>query len=285
MINKRTAPVRTDGGDPNILSPFAQWSQNIYVCASTVRARIGTTYNGTGGFENLLLDKTYRSFTGPGEVAPVWALEKPNLNFSEVNSIWGLVDEGYLDSPGLQTIQRDHFYLPASMSLIVGNVSDTVASAVLPGTALFDLYTAGGSNVYTQSLDYTGITNQAILNKWVSLGGSPSGIAEMVNLIFVDTMTQWSVGSKSLLDANQAPPGVMSTLSNVEVLSDKIQYNMLYAIPVCIFLDYNLLEAILILAIWVSIILGALLIGIFKKVTLNTIRQLSNQSMTHLKLI
>lgn len=236
MVNDSTAPVRTDGGDSQILAPFAHWSQNIYVCATAARARIGTTsfsYNGTEGVENLQLTKTYRNYTGPGEVAPVWALEETNLNFSAVNPIWGIVDQSYLHSPGLQTRQSDHFYLPASMSLIIGNVSDTVASAVLPGATLFNMYSTNVPAVYTQILDYSGSTNQAILNKWSALGRTPSGIADMMNLIFVDIMTQWAVGSKSLFDANKIPGNTTSVLQNVQILSDKIQYDLLYAIPVC----------------------------------------------------
>lgn len=229
----RTAPVRTDGGDQDVFSSFGNWSQNIYTCATSLRGRIATVafnYSGTGGLESLRLDKSYRNYSATGEVLPVWAVEEPNLNISGVNPIWGIVDEDLLGSPGLQTLRSSGLYLPASMSLVGGESSDTVASASLPGAALYSLYE--GAQLPDQQ-KYSGASNQAILNKWVDLENSPDGIAEMINLILVDTITQWMVGSKSLLDSNKGIGTNNATvLSNVNILSNKIQYNLLYGIPV-----------------------------------------------------
>ena len=237
--NASSAPVRTDGGDPNILEPYARYGENMYLCATTARARIATvsfSYNGTSGLKELVLDKTYKNSSQDGQQPPLWAIEYNGMNISDINPLWGLVGDQYLNSPGLQTIRRDYLYLPASQSLATSYIGDTVGSASIPGGVLSSMYPMNGQmqgvslNIFNTVLDYTGLTNQAIANKWKELGNSLDGISEMVNLVFVDIMTQWSVGSKSMLTANHVAKGTI--LSSVTMSGGKIEYDMLYAIPV-----------------------------------------------------
>jgi len=234
-----SAPVRTDGGDPNVLEPYARYGENMYMCATTARARIATvsfSYNGTGGLKGLVLDKIYKNSSQDSQQPPLWAIEYQGMNITDINPLWGLVGDKYLNSTGLQTIRRDYLYLPASQSLATSYFGDTVGSASIPGAVLSSMYPMNGQtqgvslNIFNNVLDYAGLTNQAVANKWKELGNSLDGISEMVNLVFVDIMTQWTVGSKSMLTANQVAKG--SVLSPVTISGGKVEYDMLYAIPV-----------------------------------------------------
>jgi len=236
-----SAPVRTDGGDPDVLEPYARYGQSMYMCATTARARIATvsfSYNGTGGLKSLVLEKTYRNSSQEGKQPPLWAVENSGMNISDINPLWGIVGEEYISSPALQTIQRDYLYLPASQSLFSSSIGDTVASASIPGAVLISMYPTNGQtqgispDIFNTVLDYSGLTNQALANKWKELGDSLDGIAEMINLVFVDIMTQWTVGSKSLLTANNLANDANSVLSSVAISGERIQYDILYAIPV-----------------------------------------------------
>jgi hypothetical protein len=71
---------------------------------------------------------------------PVWAIEYDTMNISDINPLWGIVGDQYIDSPGIQTIQRDYLYLSASQSLFGGNLGDTVGAASIPGAALYSMY-------------------------------------------------------------------------------------------------------------------------------------------------
>jgi len=234
-----SAPVRTDGGDPSVLEPYARYGENMYMCATTARARIATVsfnYNGTGGLKGLVLDKMYKNSSQDGKQPPLWAIEYGGMKIGDINPLWGLVGDEYLNSPGLQTIRRDYLYLPASQSLATSYFGDTVGSASIPGAVLSSMYPTNGQtqgvslNIFNTVLDYAGLTNQAVANKWNELGDSLDGISEMVNLVFVDIMTQWTVGSKSMLTANHVAKG--SILAPVTISGGKVEYDMLYAIPV-----------------------------------------------------
>lgn len=225
LAYKRASPRRTDGGDPSIPAAFSTWSLGMYMCATTARARIAEitfTYNGTGGLESLQLEKNYLNSTEPGRPVetPLWGVEKVEANISNANPLWGLIDDIHQNSSLLQTLRNDILYLPASSSLLSGPAYDTIASATIPGAVLYLLYFSFAP--FGLTLDYSGQSDQAILNKWITLGGNLDGLAEMVNLVFVDMMTQLVVGSNSVL------PAPLS----IEVLENRVQYNLLYAILV-----------------------------------------------------
>lgn len=148
-----------------------------------------------------------------------------NMSIRDAAPIWGIVDESYQNSVELQTVLGDVLYLPASNSLYTGSVVDTISSATIPGAVLWRLYPAAKfDGIIPLTLDYTGTTNYAIRNKWTELGASTKRIAMMIDLIYVDIMTQWIVGSKSVADIN--PNGV------VQLLQPRIRYDLRFAIPV-----------------------------------------------------
>jgi hypothetical protein len=195
---------------------------------------VSFTYNGTGGLGAFQMEKTYRLFDQPGETPPIWAVENTDLSLFDISPIWGLVDDEYLNFTGVQVLKSDHLYLPASKALMNPVPTfDTLASAVIPGLTLQSLYGSSSSLQTTgqrlTNLDYTGTQNTAILNKWAELGTAPESIANMLNLIYVDQMTQIAVGSKSLLNVTVAKtPG----LWEAQILADRIKYDLRYAIPV-----------------------------------------------------
>jgi len=82
---------------------------------------------------------------------------------------------------------------------------DTLASAVLPGAVLTNVYQSGTNAITigettSPTLDYTGILYPPLMTKWKRVGNSTVGIANMLNLIWVDQLAQEVVGTKSLLN-------------------------------------------------------------------------------------
>jgi hypothetical protein len=206
--------------------PGATWSQSVYMCATAARARIAETsftYNGTGDLPNLQIRYSYLNTSEKSETTPVWALEDTKLNSSSGNALWGIVPKKYENYPGLQTIAQDSFWLPAGRD---GNRMDTVMSAAVHTEILSAMYNWDTSN-------YTGCGNQAVMNKWRKLGKTPEGISAMIDLVYVDRMTQLIVGSKSMLLAFKSGADDINVPINVQIFNHRIEYNKLYAIPVC----------------------------------------------------
>ncbi|KIJ43337.1 hypothetical protein M422DRAFT_170141, partial [Sphaerobolus stellatus SS14] len=102
-------PRRTDGGDPRVPAENSTWTQSLHGCATASRAsiqRVQFFLNETRDFSGIRV--VSRNLTGPF----LWAVEKTDLNISDVDLLWGVVDQKYEEDPTLATTQNDYFYLP-----------------------------------------------------------------------------------------------------------------------------------------------------------------------------
>ncbi|KAH7166582.1 hypothetical protein EDB81DRAFT_919091 [Dactylonectria macrodidyma] len=265
------APHLTDGSDSLVLEPKTKWTQNMIACASATRASIKTvkfTANGTS-LENVrvvqVLDKIF-----PDEASmPLWAIERTNLTIEAYSPLWGLVDDKYEGSEVLLTTRKRSLWLPAGQAHIVGQAmsifDSTPAGAHL--MALAAAYDVGNSASPSPGLtDYTAGNNFGLYVRWRDLSRSSETAGKMINLIWTDIMANLVLGVK---------PGPFSSekmLDNpsydrlVQPWKRHIVYDLRYAIP-----------AIILLALWLSVLLGSTLLILLSRISFSALTQLTNQ--------
>jgi hypothetical protein len=250
----------------------ASWSQNLYMCASASTARViktHFTYDGTGGLSDLQVEKGMPQ-------TPLWAIERTNE--ARDDAVWGVIDDRYEDAPELQAFRRDHLWLPAGLNNFSPSLHgpDTIVSSWGPNFILGSMY--GGLYGFENG-QYTGEGNQAILTKWAKYGYSTEGIAKMMNLIYVDKAAQLMAGSNSRLITKDGTAEV--GLSEIEILEDDIDYNMLYKAHVFAFrLTFADEQGRVMLGIWLGAILLSFLLA--KTESFHTVHQKLNQSNSSL---
>ncbi|KAF5357143.1 hypothetical protein D9756_006457 [Leucocoprinus leucothites] len=230
-------PLRTDGGDAKVLDEGSRWRQQIHVCASTTRASIQTvtfSSNDTSNLDHLLVTRQ------PTEQSVLWAVEKTNMTISQVEVLWGRVDNRFEGDPSLSTLRRGSLFLPAAYSL-----DDTIGGAWYPvGTNPAAAHANAWTGVYTfdpsrdrDLFDYTGTSNSAIQAKlrWFMVDNPDLGSSHIRNAIWTDIMTNNVIGTRTT-------PTVLVTPNELSVA-----YKLEYAIP-----------GIILCLIWLTVFLMSL---------------------------
>lgn len=105
---------------------------------------------------------------------PIWAMEDTGLEIEDLTPFWGVVSPEMANRPGLSSLQRPEFYLPAGQVNLADNwemaADDSVAGADAPFQALNAIYYSNGGT-YSGAPDYLmGIGNGLIAEKWSELG-------------------------------------------------------------------------------------------------------------------
>ncbi|KAJ6463359.1 hypothetical protein C8R45DRAFT_1107722 [Mycena sanguinolenta] len=212
-------PQRTDGGNPLLPGDNSTWSQRMFTCASGTRARMQTidfTFNGT-------MDLTALAMTRRDIDTPVlWATEATNINISNVDLLWGRVADSFEDDPSLQTLRSDVFYVPAGATDIYGVTTGGMPS-VVPALAWS---TISDQISNTQIVDYSGVSNYALLRKFqeLLLVDPLNGAAQIRKLMWTDIMANNLVGTDS------------SSALLVQENVSAIAYDLRYAIPMLLLL-------------------------------------------------
>lgn len=270
------APQRQDGVESLIFEPYKDWTQNLYVCATGIQASIktvGFSINGSSSLSNLQIVSLDDKHYPDNRSKPLWAVEETNLNISQIDPLWGLVDDRYETAEGLATLRAEKFWLPAvnSFATILSSI-DSIASNSAFGTALTDLYqNAATGSAYNQLADYSGLYNMALSRLWGNMSTSPTTASGIIDLIYTDIISTAVVGTKSAIrqSSARAGPGTPNTLVQVTEYTRQIQYNWLYAIP-----------AAVIVAATVLALLFILVMTIISRFSISYMRQLLNQTST-----
>lgn len=136
---------RSDLGSP--------WAQQVYVCASSVKASIKSITFSTNGTESLsglavnnVQDKDYENAT-----LPLWGIEKAQgYTIEDIFLFWGIVNETYVNLSKIETRRVAEIYLPAAHhSLTYGHLFDTFAAG--------ESFTAAWNSVYTYAAAISGV--------------------------------------------------------------------------------------------------------------------------------
>jgi len=179
MVDANGRPTGNDNGFRT--DPGSNWTHRIFSCVSTVKASVKTVnleVNGAASLSNLIIkkieDKTYNDL----EPLPIWAVEGSGREMWERSPFWGLVNNAKSGSPGLQTLQRQHLYLPAGASSTISNLfepNDSVAALDAPFQTLMTIYgkMSLDSNVGSRRvIDVTGAVSWELYMKWTDLSSS-----------------------------------------------------------------------------------------------------------------
>ncbi|KAL8727319.1 MAG: hypothetical protein Q9181_005751 [Wetmoreana brouardii] len=270
------APQRQDGVESLIFEPYKDWTQHLYVCATGIQASIktvGFSINGSSSLSNVQIVSLDDKHYPDNGSKPLWAVEQTNLNISQINPFWGLVDDRYETAEGLATLRAEKFWLPAiySSATILSSI-DSIASNSAFGSALNDLYLhAATGSAYSQLADYSGLYNMALSRLWGNLSTSPTTASRIINLIYTDIISTAVVGTKSAIrhSSARAGPRTPNTLVQVTEYTRQIQYNWLYAIPAAVTVAATVLA-----------LLFVLVMTIISRFSISYMRQLLNQTST-----
>ncbi|KAJ7213995.1 hypothetical protein GGX14DRAFT_542282 [Mycena pura] len=222
-------PTRSDGGDPRKPDLNSTWTQRMYGCASTTRARMQRaefSFNGTKDLNALSISRSNI------DTPVLWATEKTELNITDIDVFWGRVPDSYENDDALWTTRSDVLYIPAGGTDISG-----FAAAGQPSTLPALAWSTVANGQATPSvMDYSGQSNFALLSMLQNLiiADPTNGAAQMLNMMWTDLIANNMRGSdsrSSLLVQKNVP---------------SVAYDMRYAAP-----------GILLLAMWVPVFGGA----------------------------
>lgn len=267
-----SAPRRVDGVESLIFEPKTNYTQNLYVCATGLRASVktvGFSVNGTASLDQLKVTSIAHKSYPDNESMPLWAVEKSNMTISSFSPLWGIVDDRYeTDAEGLWTLRAKQLWLPAAKDRSVSISGDSLAAPYIFQGALYSAYTesTGGTQSAVGIADYSGKTNLALYKLWTDLSQTPGDASKIINLIFTELAATATVGTKG--DATTTASD-SSSMPAVTQYTKKIKYNLLYGIP-----------AILILLAVVVIATAAFFMWMSARFSLVMMRQLLNQTAT-----
>lgn len=239
-------PERSDGGDPRVLDN-ATWTQSIHFCSAVTRARIQTidfALNGTSrSIESLQI--TRRNTNKP----ILWAMEKTDLNISDVGVLWGPVADSYENDPTLRTLRSEVFYIPASSSDYWGLIESIPSSMV--GAIWVEVMEP------LPKFDYSGSNNRALLEKWQALirADPAKSQAQIVKLLWTE------LAANNLMGSNTA-----STVWAVRN-EQSILFDLRYGVP-----------GALLLLLWLPTLIWAISLFLIRRLKFSYIRHLLNQT-------
>ncbi|KXN86514.1 hypothetical protein AN958_09986 [Leucoagaricus sp. SymC.cos] len=246
-------PLRLDGGDVRIFDRGSKWTQSVVGCSSATRASVQTitfSTNSTSDIQNLHITRD------SSNLDVLWATEKTNLTISDIDLLWGRVDDQYENDPSLWTIRSQAFYLPAggaSLWNVFGDGFPASAHAHIWGMIYGQLQGLKGN----YPIDYSGTSDYSIKAKMQSLvAQSPTlGNAQIQNLIWTDMMANSVIGTQT-----------NDTIWAADHLRS-LQYDFRYAIP-----------GFVLLLIWLPSFFGSLFLLLIRTLTFERMRTVLNHT-------
>ncbi|KAJ7490563.1 hypothetical protein FB451DRAFT_1220385 [Mycena latifolia] len=237
-------PQRTDGGDPRLPADNSTWTQGMFGCASTTRARmqrVEFSFNGTMDLTALGISRS------DIDIPVLWATERTDFNIRDTNLYWGRVPDSLERDTSLRTIRSDVFYVPAGISDIYG-ITSVGQPSTLPGAS----WEAIVNPLYFGVIpDYSGVSNYAVLQNFgtLILADPKDGPSKIKNMIWTDIMANNLMGADSrstLLVRENAP---------------SITYDLWYALP-----------AMGLALLWVPSLIGSTFVLLFGFVKISHLR-------------
>lgn len=236
-------PKRLDGGDTRVKED-SYWTQPIYICAATTRARIQMidfSFNGTEISLNRL------SISRKSVDTPIlWAMEKVNAKMGQASPLWGPVDDSYENDPAFSTFRSDVFYVPDSGS--EGGFYPYWTPSALPSNLWIKL----GTSYLNSEIDH-----YAFFDRWQSVVEKDpiNGPSHMLNLRWTEFIANNLVGNHTAT--------TVSAIRNVP----SVDFDLRYGIPI-----------FLLILIWIPTLLVTVILIILGKIKLSHIRITLNQT-------
>lgn len=252
------AARRTDGVETLIFQPGDTYQQSVFACASTTRASIKTAnlkFNATEGDTLKALsvtnitEKTYSDNDGPNP-PPLWGIETVDFELSDLQQLWGLLDEAHKDAVNVTAIRAPHLHLPG-YTMSSGPSPGIPGYQFIPGATATTAALAGmyeGLGLSSNTYDYSGKSNLALFQKWQGLSVNETGIAQMLHIVWADTAANYMMGTRgwgtgnvtnaaggnsgaSKLKKRQDQSSDQSVMVPVRLYEKKVRYHWVYGIP------------------------------------------------------
>jgi hypothetical protein len=268
------AARRKDGSDSLVLEPETWWTQDVYTCATAMKASIKEVrfrWNATSVTGNTLKALTIANVSDKAyadkDSMPLWGVETLGYELQDVSQLWGLIAPELAHSVNLSTVRAPQLYMPGYGGS--GILSAAVATKDnLPGheglaSVMSGIFQSDSSGDYA---DYSGGTNMAMYKRWRDYSGSAAAMSTIPNLIWTDLAANMLVGTRSWDSGKALPPNLQKrdddaassaqtgqTLVPVTIYERQIRYHWPFAIPALLAL---LLFVLVLLAALVSVLTG-----------------------------
>lgn len=251
-----SAPSRIDGGSKDTMEAGSKWKVRLYTCVGANKASIKTasfSLNGTATLESITIQRVTQKRYAAESGYPLWAFEDwwyPGSEGAITGPLWGIVDGAYAGTPGYNFSRAPHLYVPFGRNTFGWSGSDGLD--ILAGVSLPENILSGVMNTIFHPVSdfddklprYAGTDNLLLRKRWDNLSQTAAGAANILRLVWTDNMASAVVGTK--LPQSSFADGSWK----VTVYTRIISYDIRYAIP-----------AFLLLAIWVTLVLGSFIMA------------------------
>ncbi|KAI4194056.1 MAG: hypothetical protein LQ350_008002 [Teloschistes chrysophthalmus] len=204
-------PSRITDGQSYRYDLASNWTQQLYTCASSMKASVQTVTFGSNT-TNTSLDLSdlrvlaVRPKQYSESALPTWAIEKADgYRIRDINLMWGLANESQVDEDAFEIRRTAELYLPASThDITFGHIYDSFAAGMAPGAAWNSVYELAAAIrgiaidfIPSFPCSYSGETDYGLTLKYRNLSRTPEGTAKIMNLIWTDLMAFVVVGTKT----------------------------------------------------------------------------------------
>ena len=259
-----TLPSRVDRGSPMEEEPGSKWKSSLYVCAGAVKASVKTvsfSMNASASLGNLVATGVKNKHYPDNSSYPLWAIEDwwyPGSEGAYAAPLWGIVDVAYEGTKGYNFTRAPTLYLPYSYGSLTWESFAAPLDSLAGSVAPYGILSQVIHSIFHPSFDvpriprYDGSDSLSLRARWASLSKSGEGIERLLRLVWTDMMASTSIGANVLNNAlvSGVNGGGSGPSRLVTIYVQKVTYDMRYAVP-----------ALLLLVVWVSVILVALMIG------------------------
>lgn len=190
----------------------------MYSCIGVTKVNIKTVsfrFNHTDDLSELEVRDIKPKQYATEESKPLWAAEKSGLAIADAKALWGLVSsEQASKTSNISTIRKKSLYLPGSMLSSVRQYSniDNLHALDFAAGALNDALDISNVATISSFINYTGLTNFAVVQRWKVLSNFASGVATIFSLIWTNLVANGIVGTKTVITKLVIPNGVGSAI-------------------------------------------------------------------------
>jgi hypothetical protein len=198
-------------------------------------------------------EKTYSNTSS----MPIWGVEDSGITYRDITPLWGLLSPAFAKKSNISTIRKESLWLPGYTDPFGVSVVDSEMN--IPGASFYStimryIYTdLLSSTTYgsQEAHDYSGKGQFALYQRWLQLGQTATGSADIINLIWTDMAANAVVGTRGWSSKGQdsttpRSQGLSSPheAPNVTLLQRITKYQIIYAIPAMLLLLLTLIVSI-----------------------------------------
>jgi hypothetical protein len=233
-------------------------------------------YNGTGvNLNNMRVENIRDKVYQDERSKPLWGVEHSEPQRMTFDPLWGLVSDDYENADGIYTVRSEHLWLPTTVSQ-KNKFGSRSGWDSLAGVAAPVLMMEHAFNILADNEPYFSGTLYAVVERFHRLSANESSASQIPRLIMTDTLASMVVGTKTAIrtDPVKHPaqlrvddPGRRLSRAHITKYKRTLRYELRFAIP-----------GIIILGLLALVLTWALLLLIFRRHIVVTLRDMYNQT-------